>query len=752
MKTISNSICINTVEDGTSPSFCDLTNQMGNVACESDGNTISSEQNVSTDVNYFLGSTKQVITQIVCTMDNGQYTLGTTYGSSGANQYYRAVVTNLNTTQPTVTIYVKGGAPLSTPEKVNIQATANSQPMAKDMSINGIKGGAAAVLQELLPSRDSISFARQSDGSLTPASRTLSLQIKYTSGSTTSQQSISESGLTIRWSASVMPSTASTGTAWGSGTSTTGISWSSGDMVVASGVTATNIYIAAFNSGGTLVDMETVPIVKDGDNGDDGKTITVKLTMPTLNIPCDASGNSKASGNKDCYVTMYVDGTAVQTSSMTLTVISKPTSITVQTYADVSQISKNRLYITYSANVARTNLEGTILFSISDGTNTTYSSVDVVCANDGQQGKTGRFFYFADNFDKNNNTDTFSATDTEAPFFRYNNNYWVWVGENFSNKTMKWLYENKGGFPTSLNSNYAIMVTDFKYLITEAIFGSYAHFGSAIINGDWMISQWGTKNGVFSQDYTKFDPAYPNESVNTTHTVNGTTWTGYNFVPNYCVDLLKGVSYQNKAVVRGTIVADNLYHGVCFLSAMGGSKNTVYFCNTAVWDDSHQTELRYSFYEENDWCEGRDWYDEERFTEGEYYTIDEIIELSEGDIQSPVNQGFSECTGYNDVVYVLPNTSNRYPAVVLPDPADVKGKCVDVFGFKYGTGIASFNVGCTRYNKGMTTLVYYNGQNWDVNNETPSYINVGTNQGQRFMSVEVNNVWYWLAVPFFYNP
>jgi hypothetical protein len=481
-------------------------------------------------------------------------------------------------------------------------------------------------------------------------------------------------------------------------------------------------------------------LLKSGDNG---KTITTKLTIPTLNIPCDASGNSKASGSKDCYVTMYVDGTAVQTSAMTLTVISKPTSITVQTYADVSQISKNRLYIIYPANVARNNLEGNILFSISDGTNTTYSSVAVTCSNDGQQGaqgKTGRFFYYGKEFNTSN-TDTFSATDTEAPFFYYNSNYWLYKGENFSNKTITQI-QSAYGAPSNSNDNWAIMVSDFKYLITEAIFGTMAHFGSAIINGDWLLSQHGTINGVASTDYQAFDPSHPNDN------------TGSNFIPNYCVDLFLGKSYQNDAVIRGTIMADNLYHGVCFMSVRGNN-NSVFFCNTEVRNGEGQL-MRPSFYTFNEAWSDSSWYINHLFEEGKYYTAEEIRSISNNDIGEG-NGGFTECSGYCDTVYVLPTVNNSYPTVFLPRPEDVQGKCVDVFAFQYGTGSpATFYVSCCNLFKGMTSLIYYD-EEWKAVQSTPERITCETNVCMRFMSTKVvetsdgvsTDVWYWLAAPYF---
>ena len=500
----------------------------------------------------------------------------------------------------------------------------------------------------------------------------------------------------------------------------------------------------------------SIPIIcaKDGENGDDGKTYALKLTLPSLVIPCDSSGNSKSSGDKDCYVTFYVDGTAISTSSMTITILSKPSGLTVQTNADISQISKNRIYITYGSNVAKSTLEGVITFSVSDGTNTTYGGIAVMCSQDGGQGergKTGRFYYFADTFDKNNNTDTYSATDSEAPFFFHNNKYWVWKGDNFTDKTMKWLYDNKGGYPSSNNTNYELMVTDFKYLITEAIFGKYAHFGSAIINGDWMISQNGTYGGNTPIDYTKFDPAYPSTSVYTNHTVNGTTWQGYNFVPNYAVDLLTGKTYMTSAEVRGTIRADNLYHGITFASRAwdGGNVYTSYkwYCMPAsIYGDKgyDAKETQQPYYN--------------NFSPCNYYTEEEIATLSGGALTVPQNHGFLMCVGDNDNVYVLPDTYDRFPTIYLPAPEDVPGKVIDVFGFHYGShSIPNFvvkNVG--NPDRGMTSLIYYNSSEnrWEAYEAGgTAQATVATNAAMRFISASVTvgstTTWWWLSVPFY---
>lgn len=176
------------------------------------------------------------------------------------------------------------------------------------------------------------------------------------------------------------------------------------------------------------------------------------------------------------------------------------------------------------------------------------------------RGEIGRFYYYAQEW-SNSSLVSYAVTDAEAPFFFYKNpttgaeNYWVFNPIENGTYTM-----HDMGEPSNSNEKWKLMVTEFKFIITEAIFGKYAHFGSAIINGDWMISTNGTIDGVAKNNgtnytyngetkpaYMWFDPINPNEN------------TGHNFIPNYSVDLLTGETYQNKAVVRGVIHATAIY-------------------------------------------------------------------------------------------------------------------------------------------------------------------------------------------------
>ncbi len=127
-------------------------------------------------------------------------------------------------------------------------------------TLAGVKAGKDGSLFELLPNLTQISFARTSSGSLTPSSRTVTVNIKKVVGESVSVLSIAGSGLTVRYSLSSMPVSPSSGSAFNT------------SLTITSGTSSTNLYLAAFNANSVLVDRETIPIIKDGAKGGTGET------------------------------------------------------------------------------------------------------------------------------------------------------------------------------------------------------------------------------------------------------------------------------------------------------------------------------------------------------------------------------------------------------------------------------------------------------------------------------------------------
>lgn len=166
----------------------------------------------------------------------------------------------------------------------------------------------------------------------------------------------------------------------------------------------------------------------------------------------------------------------------------------------------------------------------------------------GDRGKIGRFFYFGGVWENIAQDADFDINDAQAPFFQHTvdgqKRYHVFnpqtnPTEGTITKAQMWATSSDWN-----NEPWGVMTNDFDYLITKAIFGSYAQFGSAIINGDCLLSTNGTINGVASTNYQAFDPTHPWDD-------NG----GTNFIPNYCVDLRTGASYQQNAHIKGHIEA-----------------------------------------------------------------------------------------------------------------------------------------------------------------------------------------------------
>ena len=131
----------------------------------------------------------------------------------------------------------------------------------------------------------------------------------------------------------------------------------------------------------------------------------------------------------------------------------------------------------------------------------------------GPRGKIGRFFYYAGEFDSSNTTQTFVVNDAQAPYFSHGvnastglMNCHVYNPTENGTFTMAQMWANSS--QSWNNAPWEVMTNDFKYLITQAIFGQYAHLGSFIVNGDWLISQYGTINGSSSTSYTKFYPEF----------------------------------------------------------------------------------------------------------------------------------------------------------------------------------------------------------------------------------------------------
>ena len=270
--------------------------------------------------------------------------------------------------------------------------------------------------------------------------------------------------------------------------------------------------------------------------GEKGDGAPIAFADPEiLTIQCYSNGNVKASSTTSVIFSLKVANNSVTVSSVTSG--TKPTGVTVTGVAD------NSVTITVGTTATASGLKNGVTFTVKgtyDGKE--YSAtvtVALVGATQGEsitgpRGKIGRFFYYAQEW-SNSSSVSYTVSDAEAPYFLYSNNYWVFNPSANGTYTMAEM-----GAPSSSSANWQMMTNDFKYIITEAIFGSYAHFGSAIINGDWMMSTNGYVNGSAYNNtnisgsvvggssfavkaYTLFDSSYPLGENTSFHSSDSTT-------------------------------------------------------------------------------------------------------------------------------------------------------------------------------------------------------------------------------------
>ena len=526
-----------TVTDGTNGTNAfsvDLSNEMDSVACDNDMKTAAAF-NIYSQIAAFYGvEDVTALCQIRYTSKptNASLTLETSGSGTGS--------TSLTTTFQTIStkqwirIHYNSDVAVSKRETLDLEIKhATYGTIALSIAVVGMKGGA---IYNLVPSANAITHKK--DGTYTPNVITCgSSKLDVATGTTSSNPSEA----TIKYSAD--------------GGSVT--NYPSGGLTA--GTNFTNYVTFFLYVNNTVVDKETVNIVTDGTNGTNGKDgadgkdgkdgkdgqdggqgYGYALLLNRNGLYTDANWASYAEiGHSESY--SYRSGDSAFTACRVgdIFVVSGTSSDT--------GISHTASY--KCTSVSANSITGTCLSHVKDGLG-------------GARGKTGRFYYYAQEWSDSTSV-SYLVSDAQAPYFKYGSNYYVFNPEENGNYTM-----HDMGTPSN-SGNWKIMTNDFKYIITEAIFGAFAHFGSFVISGDWLISVNGTLNGIVytgsdsysgSPAYTYFDSQYPlgTRNLGISATVSGTTSTQ------------KGSSFylKEKRVVKitGKVTSGTMYVVLCLAS------------------------------------------------------------------------------------------------------------------------------------------------------------------------------------------
>jgi len=311
------------------------------------------------------------------------------------------------------------------------------------------------------------------------------------------------------------------------------------------------------------------------------------------------------------------------------------------------------------------NQNGTVFFRAVQN-NVVKATASFALLADGEQGLTGKAFYMSGQWDS---TVEYVSNDWECPL--------VWV--NTQSGGIEWYYLPTGTSidqdPRTANPNpWQKADNYYKVIITEAIFADFASFGSAVINGDWMISQ----HGKYNDGGVMVEKGVMNENDNTTYWLdngvkkpyymkfaeNDPTATVYDhFAPDFALDLKTGTLYGKKMNISGTIHAENFFHRICFFDGTNYS-NPCY----------RRT---------SDYVDGGD-----SFVTGEYYTLDDIESISGNNLHGET--GFVQSTGSADIVvsFFHEDNENNEPSyrnhVNLPNPDKYEGKKVQLYSYNIG--------------------------------------------------------------------
>ena len=403
-----------------------------------------------------------------------------------------------------------------------------------------------------------ISFKYDSNGDLTPASENLYIQYCKVTGTGSEVGRISN-GNAI--DSLLYPYYRIDGGSWYRWTDTQGgaISFNNGYMQVPSSVTWRNIEVCLSTSSSgpqdtNIIDREVIPVVKDGAAGDDAVVFTILCTDTIKPGDTEVTVNVKRSEGLTIETKTYLQANEAWGVVLNASITGGASANVSNGKVNISGTITSASVLTLELRKSNVVVDTKVIRAVADGV--------------GEPGHVGRWYYFAGDYD--NTPAHYVMESTRAPYVRIITN----------NTPHYYMLDNQGVEPDNHTmtaeqnpteagqTQWTEMQATFKYIITEAIFSGYAHLGSFIINGDWMISKCGIlyyegsiSDYITEQNcdvpyspftfipYTQFNPEYPN--IPQPH--------GFNFCPTFAVDGKTGNSYQSNAFIQGTVYANSGY-------------------------------------------------------------------------------------------------------------------------------------------------------------------------------------------------
>lgn len=307
--------------DGENVLILDIDNEYDSVQTDSTGKILSA-RTISTTVRLYDGQTEADISAVPVSVSGGPASSIAIFSQNPEPYSGKGRVLSWD--------FVAGR--MMDDYDVEISYTRNSVTYKATFTIVASKGQA---VYQIKSSMSAVPFAYVND-SYYPASRNVGLEVvKIDFDSTTNMNVFSNTGTVddgavfVRYSTSSMPAGKTDGTAWPQGTGTT-------VPVPNSGVA--NLYIAIFNANGTLLDRETIPVMKDGAAGEN--SVRIGLDNEHEDFLYDDAGVRK-SGIVTSQARLY-DGASEKTTGVTWAVSDDEDEWVIQsdTYTDTNAKAK----------------------------------------------------------------------------------------------------------------------------------------------------------------------------------------------------------------------------------------------------------------------------------------------------------------------------------------------------------------------------------------------------------------------------
>jgi hypothetical protein len=480
-------------ENGKNVSKLDISNEMDSVLTSSDGK-VTLARTVETVVSLYDGSKEVDISAAAVNPSTGKG-ISVTGGP----------VTTGQTPVATFTASASGkgkklswgffaGRTMNDSYEIEISYSYNDVVYKAVFTVTAAKMDA---LYQLSPSHSALPCKRNDDNTLNNPP-VLSLKVVKIDGSSSDSKdatsaNLSSLGVTVRYSTSKMPASDSSEKDWSA--------LNPANQLQAL-VSDDNVYLALFKNG-AILDRETIPVVRDGSKGDPGDASTVP----------GPQGPQGVYEEKQYALSAYK---TAQDGAM-------PADCRESDWVSVAPLPS-----VYKPFV----WQRTHTYNPSTGIYTDWSYVRLT-GDTGSQGKTGLWYRYlgvwgVDCGPGSNPYVAIENTTTVGYYVKHGASFWMNVKSSGANTTEP---------DTQTAAGWEQMTSVFEYFMTKVTFADSAYLGSFIINGDWMISQYGKVNGYDSSSYQRFNP---NDMSSASA-----------FIPNFAVDGKTGKVYANDFQTNG---------------------------------------------------------------------------------------------------------------------------------------------------------------------------------------------------------